>query len=101
MSITKDEYLYVVSGSLMLLMALLFKKYFTLDPIDAGLIINEQAMNLTSQYTDEVREQVTTTKFFEEVRSLDRNAHIYGGILQHKGTNQTHKSFREYNIVGG
>lgn len=59
-SVLKDEYLYIISGLLLIVMAGVLLKYYRLDPIDQGLIINEQAINLTSQYTDEVRDQVTT-----------------------------------------
>lgn len=48
MSIKKDEYLYLISGALMIFLSLFFKQYFCIDPIDAGFIINEQAINLTA-----------------------------------------------------
>lgn len=54
--VIKDEYLYAITGSLLIIMAFVVKCHFRIDPIDAGLIINEQAINLTSQYTDKVRD---------------------------------------------
>ena len=86
MSINKDEYLYLISGALMIFLSLFLKNYFCIDPIDAGLIINEQAINLTAQYTDEVREEVSTKHFFKEVRSLDKNGHLYGASNHNIGT---------------
>jgi hypothetical protein len=77
MSIKEDEYLYIISGVLMILISLFFRTYFCIDPIDAGLIIHEQAINLTSQYTNRVREEVTTQTFFNEVRAQDKNVHLY------------------------
>ena len=46
--ITEDEYLYVVSGILMVILSVLLLMYYRIDPNDWGLIINEQAINLTS-----------------------------------------------------
>jgi len=31
----------------------------TVDPIDSGVIIDEQAINLTSQFTNEMRDRIT------------------------------------------
>lgn len=66
-------------------MSFVVKCHFRIDPIDAGLIINEQAINLTSQYTDEVRDKVEVSQFLEDVRSLEKNLHFYKlppGILK-------------------
>lgn len=52
-------------------------KYHRIDPIDCGLLVNEQAINLTSQYTDEVRDQVTLDQFIEELRSSTQSINIY------------------------
>jgi hypothetical protein len=46
--ILQDEYLYVVSGVLLALMSYVLHRHFRIDPIDAGLLINEQAINLTA-----------------------------------------------------
>jgi len=37
--------------------------FYRLDPIDQNLIINEQAINLTSQYTDNFRTQILLDDF--------------------------------------
>ncbi len=44
----EDEYLYAISGILLVILALVFRKHFRIDPIDAGFIVNEQSINLTS-----------------------------------------------------
>jgi len=44
-----------VSGGLLLVSCYFIYYNYRLDPIDADLIINEQAINLTSQYTDTFR----------------------------------------------
>ena len=44
-------------------MTYLMVKYYRIDPIDCGLLVNEQAINLTSQYTEEVREHVILDQF--------------------------------------
>jgi sugar phosphate permease len=54
--VTADEYTYITSGILMVILSAFYPKYYTLDPNDCGLIINEQAINLTSQFANEVRE---------------------------------------------
>ena len=46
--ITYDEYLYIISGVIMVILSAFYPKYYSLDPNDCGLIINEQAINLTS-----------------------------------------------------
>jgi len=44
----KDEFLYIVSGSLLVILSYVLLRFYRVDPIDAGLILNEQAINLTS-----------------------------------------------------
>jgi hypothetical protein len=73
----RREYLYVISGILMVMLSVLFLRYYRIDPNDWGLIINEQAINLTSQFADEVRECVTIEEFVNEVRSNERNRNLY------------------------
>ena len=46
--VVSDEYLYIISGALIILMSYVLFKHYRIDPIDCGLIINEQAINLTS-----------------------------------------------------
>ena len=75
--VLQDEYLYVISGVLLVIMAFILHYHFHIDPIDAGLLINEQAINLTSQYTEEVRDQVELNQFFEDVRSNEKNLNLY------------------------
>jgi hypothetical protein len=43
----------------MLLLSVILWKYYRIDPIDTGLILNEQAINLTAQYSDEVRSKLS------------------------------------------
>ena len=45
----------MASGVGLLGCAVLVYKFYRLDPIDQELIINEQAINLTSQYTENFR----------------------------------------------
>ena len=40
--------MYTVSGILLVILAFVLKKHFRIDPIDAGYIVNEQSINLTS-----------------------------------------------------
>ena len=44
-------------------------KFYKIDPIDADMIINEQAINLTSQHTDNFRVLVLVDDFFEEMKN--------------------------------
>ena len=63
MRIKRDENLYIISGSLMVALSFVLLRYYRVDPIDAGLILNEQAINVTSQYSDEVRSQLSVSEF--------------------------------------
>ncbi len=54
--VLKDEYLYMSSGLALMMLSYVLIKRYRMDPIDAGVLVNEQAINLTSQYTDEVRD---------------------------------------------
>jgi hypothetical protein len=46
--VTEDEYLYVISGSALCFLTYMIVKHYRIDPIDCGLLVNEQAINLTS-----------------------------------------------------
>jgi hypothetical protein len=48
--------------------AVLVYKFYRLDPIDQELIINEQAINLTSQYTENFRTYVHLDDFIQELK---------------------------------
>jgi hypothetical protein len=61
----------------MVILSLLLLRYYRIDPNDWGLIINEQAINLTSQFADEVRECITIEEFIKEVRLNERNRNLY------------------------
>ena len=63
MNIKQDEILYIISGSLMVIISFVVMRYYRVDPIDAGLILNEQAINVTSQYSDEVRDKLAMSEF--------------------------------------
>lgn len=52
-------------------------RYYRVDPIDAGLILNEQAINVTSQYSDEVRNQLSMNEFVNELRRDPKRADLY------------------------
>ena len=39
------------------------------DPLDHGLIINEQALNLTSNFSNRYRDTVSVNEFWEEFKS--------------------------------
>lgn len=41
-------------------------QYYTIDPLDKNLIINEQSFYLTSQYTD-VKKITSVTEFLDDV----------------------------------
>lgn len=47
----------------------IYKGFYKLDPIDAELIINEQAINLTSQYTETFRTYVGLDDFIQEMKN--------------------------------
>ena len=59
----EKEILILGSGVLLLGCAVLVYKFYRLDPIDQELIINEQAINLTSQYTENFRTYVHLDDF--------------------------------------
>jgi hypothetical protein len=77
MRIKRDENLYIISGSLMVALSFVLLRYYRVDPIDAGLILNEQAINVTSQYSDEVRSQLSVSEFVNELRTDPKRADIY------------------------
>lgn len=64
----QKNYLIAVSGLLLCISSVLIYKFYKFDPIDANLLINEQAINLTTQYTDTFREYVTLEDFIQEVK---------------------------------
>jgi hypothetical protein len=59
----EKEILILGSGVFLLGCAVLVYKFYRLDPIDQELIINEQAINLTSQYTENFRTYVHLDDF--------------------------------------
>ncbi len=63
-----DEYWYILSGVGMVILSVVMFKHYTIDPIDSELLINEQAINMTSQFTNEVREEILLDDFLDEVR---------------------------------
>ena len=75
--VIRDEYLYIVSGILIVIMTPFLYRFYRIDPIDHDLILHEQALNLTSQYTNEVRDQIKIETFIEEVRSNEANIAFY------------------------
>ena len=85
MRIKRDENLYIISGSLMVALSFVLLRYYRVDPIDAGLILNEQAINVTSQYSDEVRSQLSVSEFVNELRTDPKRADIY--LTQFAGSN--------------
>ena len=58
-----------MSGICLIVSAFLIHKFYRLDPIDQELIINEQAINLTSQYTDNFRTYVNLDDFIQELKN--------------------------------
>ena len=77
MRIKRDENLYIISGSLMVALSFVMLRYYRVDPIDAGLILNEQAINVTSQYSDEVRSQLSMSEFVNDLRTDPKRADLY------------------------
>ena len=60
--------LLVLSGFGLLGCVYLLRRYYRFDPIDAGLLVNEQAINLTSQHTEYFRTYITLDDFIEAVK---------------------------------
>ena len=58
-----------VSGLFLLLAAFGIYHLYKLDPIDAKLIVNEQAINLTSQHTDSFKTYIHLDDFIERMKS--------------------------------
>lgn len=75
--VQRDEYLYISSGVALLGLTFPMVKYYRIDPIDCELLVNEQSIHLTSQYTDEVRDYVTLPQFIEEIRSSPNSFTLY------------------------
>jgi hypothetical protein len=71
----KNELL-TISGVLLCLSSILIYKFYKFDPIDANLLINEQAIYLTTQYTDTFREYVTLEEFLNEMKmsNIDKSS---------------------------
>jgi hypothetical protein len=65
----EKEILILASGVCLLGCAVLVYKFYRLDPIDQELIINEQAINLTSQYTENFRTYVHLDDFIQELKN--------------------------------
>lgn len=87
----KDEYLYIVSGSLLVVISYIIWRFYRVDPIDSGLILNEQAINLTSQYSDEVRNALSMSDFVKDLRSDARRTELYrvgGNTIKVNGSTQ-------------
>jgi len=63
------DYFLAVSGVFLVGLAFLLIKIVRFDPIDADMIINEQAINLTSQHTETFRNLVMLEDFKEEMKS--------------------------------
>jgi hypothetical protein len=59
MFLKKDEYLFIASGVFIVITSVIMFTKATVDPIDSGVIIDEQAINLTSQFTNEMRDRIT------------------------------------------
>lgn len=43
-----DEYQYIISGVGMVILSVVMFKHYRIDPIDSDLLLNEQAINMTS-----------------------------------------------------
>ena len=63
----------MISGFVLCASSLLIYKFYKFDPIDANLLINEQAINLTTQFTDNFREYVTLDDFMQEVKVSNKD----------------------------
>jgi hypothetical protein len=68
-SIDYKNILIAVSGGLLLVSCYFIYYHYKLDPIDAELIINEQAINLTSQYTNTFRTEIQLENFIQEMKN--------------------------------
>lgn len=63
------DYLIAGSGILLTFVCVyLIYALFKHDPIDAGLIVNEQAINLTSTHTDHFRAYIGLEDFLEQMK---------------------------------
>jgi len=58
----------VISGVGMVILSVEIFKHYRIDPFDSNLLLNEQAINLTSQFTNEVRDRILVNEFIAEVR---------------------------------
>ena len=73
-NLPKRDYVFIlqiVSGSLLIGIALIMKRLIKFDPIDSGYILNEQAIYLSSHYTDEVTDAMSLEIFIRQ--ALSRN----------------------------
>jgi hypothetical protein len=61
----------------MVILSVVMFKHYRIDPIDSNLLINEQAINLTSYFTNEVRRQIPLDVFMNEVRQNEKHRGIY------------------------
>eukprot|EP00347_Sterkiella_histriomuscorum_P017047 403350864 len=57
--------LLMISGGVLLLLSLIMLKYFRIDPIDQGYLLNEQALNLTSQFNDQIVSHIKVQEFIQ------------------------------------
>ncbi|CDW88417.1 UNKNOWN [Stylonychia lemnae] len=65
--------LMVVSGLALIILALMFLRYYSLDPIDQGIIIGEQAIFLTSQHTNQVQNIISVEQFMHESKQVNQS----------------------------
>ena len=70
------DLLLMISGGLFALMALLYFKLFKIDPIDSNIIINEQAINLTSKHSPNVQEVILLETFIDTCKVTEEPSQI-------------------------
>ncbi|CDW88452.1 UNKNOWN [Stylonychia lemnae] len=77
----------IVSGLILIIIGILFHLLYFFDPIDAGYIINEQAIYLTSKYCEEVRDEISVQDFFESQNNKSiKNEQRLTQLLTNQGT---------------
>jgi hypothetical protein len=71
------EYIFLPSGFVLLILSVVLWKYFKIDPIDEGLIVNEQSIVLSTQFTNSYRPIMYLEDFLEEIRGTQKQSNYF------------------------
>ncbi len=85
----------------MIILSVVMFKHYRIDPIDSNLLLNEQSINLTSYFTNEVRKQIHLDEFMNEVRQNEKNTRIYKEVMNNheKSMKMLSKKLRKKKIL--